>query len=258
MVNRHGVFYPHHDVLGNVTMLTGKDGRLVERYTYSVTGQVAISDASGKRLAESAVGNRWMFTGREWLPEFALYDYRNRIYSADLGRFLQTDPLRFDAGDSNIYRYADNNYLINTDPLGLQTFYLGSGVSVAVGGGYNTSGGAFLNTNNGPWYDSVGIYSTNGPQIGLDISAGAYGGFAPGPLSNFQGNSTSINSGVSFIDVSGFASTGSNQTLGASIGGSYSGTFASFTVSFTQTRTVTLGDVFRAIRDIWNAFWSAE
>ena len=120
MVNRHGTFYPHHDALGNVTMLTGKDGRLVERYTYSVTGQVAVSDAAGKGLTESAVGNRWMFTGREWLQEVGLYDYRNRVYSAELGRFLQTDPILFLADDVNIYRYVSNRYLTFTDPHGWQ------------------------------------------------------------------------------------------------------------------------------------------
>ena len=119
MVNRHGTFYPHHDALGNVTMLTGKDGRLVERYTYSVTGQVAISDASGKTLAESAIGNRWMFRGREWLQEAGLYDFRNRVYSVELGRFLQIDRIRFKGGDINIYRYCFNRYARGSDPLGL-------------------------------------------------------------------------------------------------------------------------------------------
>ena len=119
MVNRHGTFYPHHDALGNVTMLTGKDGRLVERYDYSVTGQVAISDASGQSLTQSAVGNRWLFTGREWLQEVGLYDYRNRVYSAELGRFLQTDPIRLSAGDVNIYRYVFNHFLILGDAMGL-------------------------------------------------------------------------------------------------------------------------------------------
>ena len=118
IVNKHGTFYPHHDVLGNVTMLTDRFGRLVERYTYSVTGQVAISDASGEILAESAVGNRWMFTGREWLQEVGLYDYRNRIYSAELGRFIQMDPIRFLAGDVNIYRYCGNGFVSRVDPDG--------------------------------------------------------------------------------------------------------------------------------------------
>ena len=39
--------------------------------------------------------NRFLFTGREYLKEVNLYDYRNRIYSPELGRFLQTDPIGF-------------------------------------------------------------------------------------------------------------------------------------------------------------------
>lgn len=120
--NRHGVFYPHHDALGNVTMLTDAKGRLAERYDYTVTGQMKVLDADGRALVGSAVDNRWMFTGREWLPEVALYDYRNRVYSAELGRFLQTDPIRFRASDVNVYSYAGNRLIYFTDPMGLDWF----------------------------------------------------------------------------------------------------------------------------------------
>jgi RHS repeat-associated protein len=47
------------------------------------------------------------------------YDYRNRVYSASLGRFLQTDPIRFEAGDTNLYRYVGNMSAKFTDPEGL-------------------------------------------------------------------------------------------------------------------------------------------
>jgi len=47
-----------------------------------------------------------------------IYDYRNRVYSPDLGRFLQTDPIRFDAGDGNIYRYVGNDPVNWVDPTG--------------------------------------------------------------------------------------------------------------------------------------------
>jgi RHS repeat-associated protein len=65
--------------------------------------------------------NRFLSTGREFLKEANLYDYRNRVYSAELGRFLQTDPIRFDAGDGNLYRYVANNPMNWVDPLGLIT-----------------------------------------------------------------------------------------------------------------------------------------
>jgi RHS repeat-associated protein len=63
--------------------------------------------------------NRFLYTGREFLKEANLYDYRNRVYSAELGRFLQTDPIRFEAGDGNLYRYVFNRASLFIDPLGL-------------------------------------------------------------------------------------------------------------------------------------------
>lgn len=111
LVNQHGVFYPHYDALGNVTMLTDAGGRMVERYAYTADGKVTIQNAAGDILNTSALGNRWMYTGREWLREVGLYDFRHRMYSADLGRFLQTDPIRFLGGDINIYRYVHNDFV---------------------------------------------------------------------------------------------------------------------------------------------------
>jgi RHS repeat-associated protein len=64
--------------------------------------------------------NRFLYTGRDFLKEANLYDYRNRVYSAELGRFLQTDPIRFDAGDGNLYRYVANNSTRWIDPNGLE------------------------------------------------------------------------------------------------------------------------------------------
>lgn len=120
MENRHGVFYPLYDALGSVTMITNQDGDIVERYNYSPFGKVRILNSKGEELEESTIGNRWMFSGREWLTGMGLYDYRNRMYSPKLGRFLQTDPIRFGGNDMNLYRYAFNNPVRFTDPYGLE------------------------------------------------------------------------------------------------------------------------------------------
>lgn len=87
-------FY-HHGALGNTVALTDNSGNVVERYTYDVFGAPTVKEPSGAVLAGTAVGNRFLFTGREYLPWLGLYDYRNRIYASDLGRFLQVDPQRF-------------------------------------------------------------------------------------------------------------------------------------------------------------------
>ncbi|MBF2022221.1 MAG: RHS repeat-associated core domain-containing protein, partial [Hydrococcus sp. C42_A2020_068] len=86
----------------------------------------------GVGLASTAFGNRFLFTGREWLEKARIYDYRNRAYSVELGRFLQTDPIGFDAGDVNLYRYVANDPINALDPLGL-AYFASRGLS-ALGG----------------------------------------------------------------------------------------------------------------------------
>jgi RHS repeat-associated protein len=76
------------------------------------------------------VDNRFLYTGREWIAQAQLYDYRNRVYSPVIGRFMQIDPIRFNAGDVNMYRYVGNGVTRYIDPTGLDAF-------PASGGGYN-------------------------------------------------------------------------------------------------------------------------
>jgi RHS repeat-associated protein len=114
------IFY-HEDGLGSVIALTDMTGNVLERYKYDVFGLPAILDGSGQPIAQSAYGNRFLFTGREWIAETGLYDYRNRMYSPSLGRFMQTDPIKFSAGDGNIYRYVANDPVNSIDPKGLAT-----------------------------------------------------------------------------------------------------------------------------------------
>ena len=95
-------------------------------------------NAAGQAVPESTVGNRFLFTGREWLGESGLYDYRNRVYSPALGRFLQTDPILFAAGDVNVYRYVANDPVKYVDPTGEIAIVLAPAIpwlgSVAVSG----------------------------------------------------------------------------------------------------------------------------
>jgi RHS repeat-associated protein len=112
--------YYHHDGLGNTLALTSDTtGQVVERYSYDAFGTPHVYDAAFNPLPASLQDNRFLFTGREWIAELNLYDYRNRVYSAELGRFLQTDPIRFKAGDVNLYRYCGNDPVNSTDPDGL-------------------------------------------------------------------------------------------------------------------------------------------
>ena len=118
-VARDTVYY-HQDAIGSVSHLTNPSGNVVEQYSYDVFGAVTIKNGAGNVIASTAFANRFLFTGREFIRQIDLYDFRNRMYSAELGRFLQTDPMLFDAGDYNLYRYVFNSPTNAIDPYGFE------------------------------------------------------------------------------------------------------------------------------------------
>ena len=105
-----GTYYYHCDGLGSVVALTNSSGNTVEVYEYDVYGRVGAADANHP--------NRIMFTGREYDKETGLYYYRARYYNPQIGRFLQIDPVGYDAG-TNLYRYCGNCPVNCIDPMGL-------------------------------------------------------------------------------------------------------------------------------------------
>ena len=102
------------DKLGTVRDLVDGDGNVINHIDYDSFGHVL-------GQANSAAGDRFLFTGREFDAEIGLYYYRARYYDPNLGRFLSQDPLEFDAADTNFYRYVHNDPLNRTDPTGLLT-----------------------------------------------------------------------------------------------------------------------------------------
>ncbi|MFZ1218881.1 MAG: RHS repeat-associated core domain-containing protein [Chthoniobacterales bacterium] len=114
--------YHQYDARGHCIMLTNTSGAIQEQYEYDAFGQPYIYGADGALVARnlgSPVGNRFLFTGREWIKELRVYDYRNRLYQPELGRFVQPDPKQFEAGDYNLYRYCHNDPVNKSDPTGL-------------------------------------------------------------------------------------------------------------------------------------------
>lgn len=129
MIDATGGHYYHLDAAGNVIALTDGGGGLEETYIYDAFGRATATSSAGAGPV-SFLGNRFLFNCREWLNEVGIYDYRNRAYSPSLGRFMQTDPISFMAGDVNLYRYVGNNPANWVDPYGADAV-------PAAGGGYN-------------------------------------------------------------------------------------------------------------------------
>jgi len=109
MIAAGQTYYYAFDGLGSVASLSNSTGGIVETYSY---------DVFGKPDTISTVGNRFMFTGREYDSETGLYYYRARYYSPQTGRFLQADPIGYH-DTFNLYTYVNNNPVNWLDPYGL-------------------------------------------------------------------------------------------------------------------------------------------
>jgi len=99
------------DNLGTVRDLVDESGDLLNHIDYDSFGQITAQ-------SNATAGDRFTYTGREFDSEIDLYYYRARFYDPALGRFINQDPLGFDAGDPNLYRYVFNTPLMMTDPTG--------------------------------------------------------------------------------------------------------------------------------------------
>lgn len=69
----------------------------------------------------------YLFQGGRYESMSGLYDFRNREYSPTLARWFQNDPLGFQAGNSNFYRFVGDNPANATDPSGMAWETLASG-----------------------------------------------------------------------------------------------------------------------------------
>ena len=111
------IFYYTRDNLGSIRDLLNYQGKLVQRYTYGVYGVTRI-EKDNPEDDQKFVENPYAFTGREWDQETGDYYYRARYYNPETGRFLSEDPIGFEGGDSNFYRYVKNQPIIKKDATG--------------------------------------------------------------------------------------------------------------------------------------------
>lgn len=100
--------YYHTNHLGSVMALSNEGSNVPVQYAY---------DPFGRTEEMGQASNPFRYTGREHELD-DLYYYRARYYNASIGRFLSEDPIGFEGGDYNLYRYVQNNPANFTDPFG--------------------------------------------------------------------------------------------------------------------------------------------
>jgi RHS repeat-associated protein len=104
----------------NVVAICDNTGDIQERYTYNAFGKRNVLNNIFVAQIESAYNWNRAFTGQVLDNETGLMLYRNRYYHVELGRFVNRDPIGYDAGDENLYRYITNCPLSRMDVHGLQ------------------------------------------------------------------------------------------------------------------------------------------
>jgi RHS repeat-associated protein len=111
--------YAQQDTNWNITALVDANGNVLERYDYDPYGSTAVMTPGWTVRGASAYGWLYLFQGKRYDATSGLYDSRERVYSAMLGRWLRPDPMDFRAGDVNLYRAFKDNPVSYTDPSGL-------------------------------------------------------------------------------------------------------------------------------------------
>ncbi|MEY4394996.1 MAG: hypothetical protein RL595_2245 [Planctomycetota bacterium] len=165
------------DRLGSVRQIVDGAGTILDDISY---------DSFGGILNESnpAAGDRFKFTGREYCPELGIYYYRARWYDPAAGRFISQDPIRFRAGDPNLYRYVGNAPGDATDPEGLARITFGNAADGRVSVGYQGSWGLFYGSQEliGNLDPKSNLVERNGKLVSLnklERIASSWWGFKP-------------------------------------------------------------------------------
>ncbi|GAB3955155.1 hypothetical protein GCM10028805_41840 [Spirosoma harenae] len=119
-IDGNNYFY-HKDGLNSIVEISNQNALISSQYNYDVYGNLI--------LQNSTVDNSVLYTGRLFDSLTKLFDFRNRFYSPEIGRFINKDDVW---GDQivplslNRYNYVENspvNYIDNTgeskyDPKG--------------------------------------------------------------------------------------------------------------------------------------------
>ncbi|HZZ81221.1 MAG TPA: RHS repeat-associated core domain-containing protein, partial [Gemmataceae bacterium] len=107
--NGGNAFWFLSDHLGSIRTVVDSTGAAVHAYSYDAFGNVT----------SVATPNMYAWTGRELDAETGLQYNRARYYDPTTGRWISLDPMGFDAGDSNLYRYSENDSTNTRDPSGM-------------------------------------------------------------------------------------------------------------------------------------------
>ena len=110
--------YLHTDHLYTPILATNKEGSITWKAVQEAFGAMSA-------LNQSRIIMNLRFPGQYYDAETGTHYNFHRDYKPNAGRYVQSDPIGLEGG-INLFSYAKNNSLINTDPLGLLVTWTGN------------------------------------------------------------------------------------------------------------------------------------
>ena len=114
------------DHLGSIRDVVDNNGVVRQHVVYDSFGRRVNEvdrNAAGAVIASNsteAIDELFGYTGRDFDAETGLQYNRARWFDPGTGRCMSHDPIGFEPGDANLYRYVGNRPTKHTDPTGLQ------------------------------------------------------------------------------------------------------------------------------------------
>lgn len=145
MKKENNVYYYHANHLRSVIRLTNAQGIIIESVHYDAFGIPVFLDSEGNVTDQSTIGNRILFSGREYDYEAGVYFFRARSMHPCVGRFMQKDALTYIDG------LNDYSYVLNA-PIGyfdVSGNFRWSSLFQTIGGGLEIVGGVALGATTG-------------------------------------------------------------------------------------------------------------
>ena len=157
----------HTDRLGTVLAMTDSQGRVVWQADYDAFGRAAV------HLED--VRQPLRLLGQYHDEETNLHYNLFRYYDPGLGRYLTTDPIRFESGSLNFYQFANNDPINQSDPEGHLVFL----TAVAIVAGAALVGGLIGGAVNAAMADEGQRMDAFAKGFGWGALAGAVGAAVP-------------------------------------------------------------------------------
>jgi len=154
MTSGGSTYYLTYDQVGSLRVVADASGNVVKRVDYDSFGNIIVDTNPSFEVP-------FGFAGGLHDRDTGLVRFGYRDYDPDVGRWTAKDPIFFDGGDTDLYRYCLNNPITLTDPLGLWGVRIGGSL---IGADFST---AIYDSNKGWFPDTV---------TDLGFSTTAFGG----------------------------------------------------------------------------------